>query len=144
QAARTRSASSVQSHLRAAITSEKKAVAENKKVAELTAKLAKNAKDQSAVLKGIDAETKRASTRQAAADRLRRSGELSHARTLRGLMQQALIKRPAKSVRVLYVTANPEAVERLYQTADGRTVAEGEWLRVDREVREVEQAVRGA
>ncbi len=47
-------------------------------------------------------------------------------------------------LRVLYLTANPEAIETTITHADGRVEEIGVYLRVDLEVRKVKEALRGS
>ena len=47
-------------------------------------------------------------------------------------------------LRVLYLTSNPEAVERTIEHADGSVETIGTWLRVDQEVRQVKQRIRAS
>jgi hypothetical protein len=84
-------------------------------------------------------------------DTHRRSQEKAHAREI------ARISRPAPPIRyvevrppepsklrVLYLTANPDAVEETVTRPDGTVEQYGVWLRVDREVRDVKQRLRGS
>jgi len=45
---------------------------------------------------------------------------------------------------VLYLTANPDATETTVTNPDGSVVEQGTWLRVDQEVRQVKQGLRGS
>lgn len=47
-------------------------------------------------------------------------------------------------LRVLYLTANPEAVDTTTISLDGSSTTRSRYLRLDREVREVQQTLRGA
>jgi hypothetical protein len=47
-------------------------------------------------------------------------------------------------LRVLYLTANPEATETTIAHPDGSVESSGVWLRVDREVREVKKILRSS
>ena len=82
-------------------------------------------------------------------DAARRRREIAHARELARLSQPAIHYVPIRppepeKLRVLYLTANPDATEIERVEADGTYVREGVWLRVDREVRSVRQAIRGS
>lgn len=83
-----------------------------------------------------------------AADKRRRT-ELQHAR------QVVQASRPTSAIRyvqvappqpeilrVLFVTANPEAVERTVEHPDGSVETTGVWLRVDYEVRQVREMLK--
>lgn len=49
-----------------------------------------------------------------------------------------------ENLRVLYLTANPEATEETVTEPDGTVHEYGTWLRVDQEVRQVRQTLRGS
>ncbi|QNN54693.1 CHAT domain-containing protein [Nocardioides mesophilus] len=155
QAAKTKSPSSARTYLAAAEREEKKAAAAEDKIA-------KARKDQAAVDKAIatkttslkTAEASEARTAEAArkrADARRRSDELSHARSIaQASTPTAEIRyvhvRPPEpeKLRVLYLTANPQAIEETVTDPDGTVHEYGTWLRVDQEVRQVKQSIRGS
>jgi CHAT domain-containing protein len=84
-------------------------------------------------------------------DAQRRSQELAHAREISRISRPTQFIRyvevrppePSK-LRVLYVTANPDAVEETVLLPDGTVEQFGVWLRVDREVRDVKRRLRGS
>lgn len=49
-----------------------------------------------------------------------------------------------ESLRVLYLTANPQSVETVIKHSDGSVEMNGVWLRVEQEVRQVKQQLRAA
>lgn len=131
-ASRASSASSRNSYMNAAERERKKALEASKKSAEISSKLGNNARDQANKRRSLEASEK--SDRQAAdreADR-RRKKEKDHAREVARLSRPTVhyvhIAQPEpEKLRVLYLTANP--------VMD---------LRTDVEVRQVQQALRGA
>ena len=155
QARRSNSASSARTALAAAEREEKKAAAAE-------AKAAKARKDMATADKSIAAKT--ASLRAAGAaeqksadsarrrdDTRRRREDITHARAVATasapLPQIRYIEvRPPRPepLRVLYLTANPDAVETTVTSPDGSVVEQGTWLRVDQEVRQVKQGLRGS
>ncbi|MCB4863001.1 CHAT domain-containing protein [Sphingobium sp. PNB] len=132
QAQRASSASSAKSALSSATRESKKALDAGKKVADIKKKLADNARDQGSRQRSLQSSEK--SDRQAQdreADR-RRQREKSHAREMAQLAKTNVhyvhLKPPEpEKLRVLYLTSNP-----------------GMDLRTDAEVRQVQQALRGA
>lgn len=155
QAARTKSATTVRSLLSAAER-------EDKKVAAAEGKIAKARKDMAAVDKTISAKTtsltsaesaeqRSATTAQKQAESRRRREELTHARELARIscpsteIRYVPVKPPEpEKLRVLYLTANPEATETTVVGSDGSVQQVGTWLRVDQEVRQVQQTLRGS
>ena len=135
---------------------------EDKKAAGAEAKIATARKDQAAVDKAIATKTTSLRSAEASQERTadtarkrvetrRRSDELSHARRVaRASKPTAEIRfvqiRPPEpeNLRVLYLTANPEAVEETVTDPDGTVHEYGTWLRVDQEVRQVKQSIRGS
>lgn len=148
-AARTRSESIRRSALRAAEAEEKKLVAAEKKVAEIKRKIAANAKsqvDKQRSLTSAESIERQALVRE---EERRRRKEKDHAREIarlsRPIVHHVIVQPPKPEVlRVLYMTANPEAVERTYEEPDGTTVRENTWLRTEAEVRSVQRALRGS
>lgn len=154
-AQRTTSLSTASSHLRGAQEDERRALVAEKKAAELRRKAAENNKQgvqlQSRLRSAENAE--RRSQDREAARRLQESNrrarsEEAHARKLRRLAGEArqdwdyLSERG--DLRVLYLTANPTAIERRVTAPDGSLIEESHWLRTEAEVREVQEAVRGS
>lgn len=131
-ASRTTSAHSATSYLNAAERYRKKAVEAGRRAADIERKLAQNAKDQTNKQRQLESAER--SARQAA-DRdadARRRKEKDHAREIARLSSPKVhyvhIHPPEpEKLRVLYMTANP-----------------GMDLRTDSEVRQVQQALRGA
>lgn len=128
----TSSASSVKSALSSAARENKKALDAGTKVADIKKKLADNARDQGAKLRSL--QTAEKSDRQAEDREIqrRRQKDKDHAREISRLsspqVQYVHIKPPEpEKLRVLYLTSNP-----------------GMDLRTDAEVRQVQQALRGA
>lgn len=155
QADRSKSASAVRAALSAAER-------EDKKVADAESKTAKARKDSAAVDKIIaskttslraaeETERKSAESTRRRDDTRRRREELNHARAVaRASVPPAPIRfvevtppRP-EPLRVLYLTANPDATETTVTSPDGSVVEQGVWLRVDQEVRQVKQGLRGS
>ncbi|MFG1886249.1 CHAT domain-containing protein [Micromonospora sp. NPDC049051] len=169
EAARTKSETTRRSALSAAEREDKKVAATTKKLADARKKYADNqkmiaSKQQSltAALKSeqqaADSAAKQRADRERADQRTRdrenerrRRAEIEHAREVNRLRQQTVqvryvpVKEPEpEPLRVLYVTANPHAVEKTVTHPDGTVVTDGVWLRVDQEVRQVKQQLRGA
>lgn len=85
------------------------------------------------------------------ADDRRRQKEKTHVREISRLSRppsqiRYVEVQPPKPepLRVLYLTANPHAVERVIEHPDGSVESNGVWLRVDQEVRQVKQALRAS
>lgn len=148
----SRSVSSAQSYTRAAEYEEKKAADAQKKIADLRAKLAVVAERQQnkerslasalkfereAALRAEEQRRRGEKSQQDVRDReaeKRRRQELAHAREiarmLRPTVHHVIVREPKpERLRVLYLTSNP---------------GEGDALRVDAEVNNVLQALRGA
>ncbi|MDO7868182.1 CHAT domain-containing protein [Nocardioides jiangxiensis] len=154
QAGRSKSASTVRTALAAAER-------EDKKVAAAEGKIAKARKDSAAVDKTLASKTTSLRTaeeterknaegaRRRNAARLR-TEELNHARAVaKASVPSTSIRfievappRP-EPLRVLYLTANPDATETTMTNSDGSVIQQGVWLRVDQEVRQVKQGLRG-
>lgn len=155
QAAQSKSASTIRSLLS---TAER----EDKKVAAAEAKLAKARKDQGTTDKSIaskstamttaeTSEKRAADAAQKTNDARRRREELAHARQVaRASTPPTQVRyvhlRPPEpeKLRVLYLTANPEAVESTVTDPDGTVHKYGTWLRADQEVRQVRQSLRSS
>lgn len=155
QAGRSKSTSTVRTALSAAER-------EDKKVADAESKIAKARKDSAAVDKARatkttslraaeDTERKSVESARRRDDTRRRREELNHARAVaRAGVPSTPIRfvavappRP-EPLRVLYLTANPDATETTVTSPDGSVVEQGTWLRVDQEVRQVKQGLRGS
>jgi hypothetical protein len=149
EAGRTKSEATRRSALRAAESEDKKLVAAEKKVGEATAKLAANTKAQAGKRRDLASAER---TARSAADRdaqRRRDAEKTHAREMarlaRPTVRYVTVRAPApEPLRVLYLTANPEAVDSTTVNPDGSVVTISRYLRLDREVREILQTLRGA
>lgn len=150
-AARTKSDSTRRSALSAAERKDKEAATAAKKAADLATKIAQNHRTVSTRRASLTtAERGEARTRDRAEER-RRATEKAHARDVARLTRPAVqiryveVQPPSpEPLRVLYVTANPHAVETTTQHPDGTIETEGVWLRVDQEVRQVKQALRAS
>ena len=152
---KTASAQIIKSAMRASAEAEKKAVAADAKVAKARTTFATADKAIATKRKSLDSavasESAAATRRQKQADDRRRRDEKTHAREVGRLStpvpQTRFIEvRPPEpeKLRVLYLTANPEAIEETVTDPDGTKHEYGTWLRVDVEVRQVKQALRGA
>lgn len=155
QAGRTKNASSVRSLLSAAESEDKKVVAAEEKIAKARKDI--GTVDKSIASKSTSLTTAAATERRSAdnaqkrADTRRRSEERAHAREVGRLSSPSVevryvqVREPEpEKLRVLYLTANPEAVESTVTDPDGTVAEYGTWLRVDREVRQVRQSLRGS
>ncbi|WP_128642534.1 CHAT domain-containing protein [Rhodococcus opacus] len=104
-----------------------------------------------ASLRAAEASEKRsADSSEKQAETRRRREELGHARELGRLsspsnaIRYVEIEPPEpEKLRVLYLTANPEATESFVTDPSGTVHQYGTWLRVDQEVRQVKQSLRG-
>lgn len=155
QARRSNSASSARTALAAAEREEKKAAAAEAKAAKARKDMAtadKSIAAKTASLRAAEAaEQKSADSARRRDDTRRRREEITHARAVATasapLPQIRYIEvRPPRPepLRVLYLTANPGAVETTVTSPDGSVVEQGTWLRVDQEVRQVKQGLRGS
>lgn len=149
EAGRTKSETTQRAALRAAEGEDKKLVAAEKKVGEITAKLAANTKSQAEKRRSL---TSAERTERNAADRdaeRRRGAEKAHAREMahlaRPTVRYVAVRAPEpEPLRVLYLTANAEAEDSTTVGPDGSVTTISRYLRLDREVREVQQTLRGA
>ena len=155
QARRSNSASSARTALAAAEREEKKAAAAEAKAAKARKDMAtadKSIAAKTASLRAAEAaEQKSADSARRRDDTRRRREDITHARAVATasapLPQIRYIEvRPPRPepLRVLYLTANPDAVETTVTSPDGSVVEQGTWLRVDQEVRQVKQGLRGS
>jgi CHAT domain-containing protein len=127
------------------------AAADSAKAAASLANVEKNiATKRTPLASVLRSEERNAENTRKRADAKRRSEEKAHAREVGRLSQPAPIRyiqiRPPEpsKLRVLYLTANPDAIEETVTRPDGTTEEYGVWLRVDREVRDVKQRLRGS
>lgn len=148
-AARTRSDTMRRSALSSAAREGKKAADAQKDVGEISAKLATLGKALAGKQASLRAELTSAQRVQDREDDRRRRVEKDHAREIarlsRPLPQIRFVEvQPPKpeQLRVLYLTANPEAVETTLTLPDGSIETRGTWLRVDQEVRQVKDMLR--
>lgn len=148
RASNTKSVTTRRMALAAAEREGKKAAAAQKRIGTIQNKIAANDKaiaNKWASLRTAEASDQRAQDRQ---DGKRRQAEKAHARELASLpdpVRHVIIRPPEpEPLRVLYLTANPEAVETTTAHPDGSVTNTGVWLRVDREVREVKKMLRGS
>lgn len=132
-ATRASSTSSRSSYASAAERARRKAVDAGSKAADITRKLAQNAKDQASKASSLSSAERSEQQAMKREDERRRRKEIDHAQQLRRLaaipeVRFVHIRQPEpERLRVLYLTANPSMD-----------------LRTDAEVRQVQQALRGA
>lgn len=149
EAERTRSDSTRRTALRSAAEQDKKLVAAEKKIGEVKTKLAANSKAQNDKRRSLSAAE---SSERQAADRdeqRHRRAKKAHAQEVARLSRPTVryveVRAPEpEPLRVLYLTANPEADDTTTIQPDGSTTTTSRYLRLDREVREVQQTLRGA
>lgn len=149
EAGRTKSESTRRTSLSTAERKEKEATAARKKVADLLSKISANNKTittKRTSLRMAEQSEQRAQNR---IDERRRKQEQDHAREIAKLSQtpahvRYVAVRPPdpEPLRVLYLTANPHAVETTIQYPDGSVETSNAWLRVDYEVRQVKDMLR--
>lgn len=155
QASRTKTASTSRAAHTAAEREDKKTVAAEGKIAKArkdTGTIDKSIASKTTSLRAAEASERRsAESVQKQADTRRRREERDHAREVSRLSSpNAEIRyievRPPEpeKLRVLYLTANPDATETIVTSPDGTIQEYGTWLRVDQEVRQVRQALRGS
>jgi hypothetical protein len=148
-AERTKSDSTRRTALRSAAEQDKKLVAAEKKIGDIKTKLASNSRAQNDKRRSLTAAE---SNERQAADRdeqRRRRAEKAHARDITRLSRPTVryveVRAPEpEPLRVLYLTANPEAEDITATQPDGSSTTTSRYLRLDREVREVQQTLRGA
>lgn len=148
-AGRSKSSTTERSKLSNAERAEKKAASGDGKIADLSDKLAKVASRIATMERSLGTAEKSANRTRDMQDAARRRKEIAHARDLARLNQPPIQYTPVRppdpeKLRVLYLTASPDATETERIDPDGTVVPEGVWLRVDREVRSVRQAIRGS
>lgn len=149
QAARTKSDSTRRTATSAAVREERKAADALKKAADVEKRIADNDKAIGSKEASLAAAEKSERSAQARDDDKRRRIELQHARKVAQASRkvtevryvQVALPKP-EQLRVLYVAANPEAVETVTRHSDGTEVREGVWLRVDYEVRQVKEMLK--
>lgn len=150
KAAQASSPSAQQSATRRAEAADKKVVAAAKKAGTTSDKLARNSRTQTSAqnrLSGAERTEQRQDEReQARREGQRRRRELAHARAVARAAQPPVpVPAPSPSaLRVLYLTANPEAVEHETVHPDGTYEREGVWLRTEAEVAQVRRTLRGS
>ncbi len=148
-AERTTSESTRRAAVRSAEEQDKKLVAAEKKIGEITTKLAANSKAQAAKRRSLTSADRTERTAVDREEQRRRRGEKTHAREVARLARPTVryvqVRPPElEPLRVLYLTANPEAEDSTTKYPDGSTTTISRYLRLDREVREVQQTLRGA
>lgn len=154
QASRSKNASTVRTALAAAEREEKKAAAAEGKIAKArkdTAAVDKSIASKTTSLRAAEASERRsAESVQRRDDTRRRRDEINHARAVARASAPPQIRYvevappQPEPLRVLYLTANPDATETTVTSPDGSVVEQGSWLRVDQEVRQVKQGLRGS
>ncbi|WP_282947183.1 CHAT domain-containing protein [Cellulomonas endometrii] len=148
-ALRTKSTATARSATTAAEREEKRAAEALKKAADFDRRLADNRK-VSATKEGQLASALKSEQRSRDQDATRRrTMEKNHAREIARLSQPTAVVRyvavqapKPEPLRVLYLTANPEAVETTTTHPDGTVATTGTWLRVDYEVRQVKDQLK--
>lgn len=115
----------------------KKAVAAQKKIGSTQTKIAANTEDLARKRASLQSAVTSEQRSQDQRDNKRRSVEKAHAREIARLSNpiRRVAVRPAEpeKLRVLYLTASPEATETTVVHPDGTVDTTGVWLRVDRE-----------
>lgn len=167
--ARTSSSSTRRMAESAAEREEKKAADATKKAGEVRGKIAtaeKSLAQKRESLASAERDEQRARDRETASrtskersaqqakdreTKKRQDQEKAHAREMARLSRQSVEIRyvsvqPPKPepLRVLYLTANPHAMEATIEHLDGSVETNGVWLRVDQEVRQVKQSLRAS
>lgn len=153
-AARSKAPSAVRSSLAAAEREEKKADVAEGKVAKARKEMAaidKTIAMKTTSLRSAEASEQRAAdTARRSADVKRRREELGHARAMAAASTPPAVRYVEvappipEQLRVLYLTSNPDATTTTVTHPDGTVVEQGVWLRVDQEVRQVKQGLRGS
>jgi hypothetical protein len=150
KAERASSPAARRSALRRAEAADKKASKAAEKTADASKRIARNTAGQQQTRDRLDtaerSERRQSDRAEDRRDAQRRRRELAHARAVaRAAHPPNPLPQPEPSVlRVLYLTASPEATEREITYPDGTRVREGVWLRVDAEVAQVRRALRGS
>ena len=134
-AQRSKSASSINSYIRAAEGYEKTEISEAKKSADIAKKLATNADAQRRKRALIASAEQQEQRKRDSNEKSRRRSEIDHARAVAvagaQIVRHVVVREPEEEkLRVLYLTTNPEPG--------------GDWLRTDAEIRAVKNIVRGA
>lgn len=150
EALRTKSESTRRMAMSGVEREEQRAAEATKRAGDFEKKIADNSKAMASKQQALEvaiAGEQRAKDRN---DDRRRRKEVEHAREIARLGRTASEVRyvhiqPPKPepLRVLYLTANPEAVESQIEHPDGSIESNGVWLRVDLEVRQVKGMLRG-
>lgn len=155
RAERSKSTATARSLKSAAEREDKKADTAEAKVAKARKELA--TADKAIATKTTSLRTAEASERRSAESAQRRNetrrrrDELDHARAVAKASTPSteiryvnVVPPVPERLRVLYLTSNPDATTTTVTTPDGATVEHGAWLRVDQEVRQVKQGLRGS
>lgn len=149
EAARTKSDTTRRSAVAIAEREDKKQVEALKKAAEVEKKIAANNKAITSKKAALTGALKSEQTAQDRAADKRRRTELQHARQVArasrptGAIRYVQVSPPQPEIlRVLFVTANPEAVERTIEHPNGSVETIGVWLRVDYEMRQVKEMLK--
>lgn len=154
-AVRSKSVTTIRSSLAAAGREEKKADAAEDKVAKARKGMAtidKTIATKTTSLRATEmSERKTTENAQRTSDARRRREELNHARAVAkasippAVIRYVQVAPPVpEQLRVLYLTSNPDATTNTVTSPDGTVVEQGTWLRVDQEVRQVKQGLRGS
>lgn len=149
QATKTKSDSTRRTAMAAAERKEKEAAAATKTAGDISNRISNVDKalatKQSSLRTAVASEER---SRDKDSDR-RRQKEKTHAREISRLTRPTAVTRyvevaapKPEKLRVLYLTANPEATETTVEHPDGSVETTGVWLRVDFEVRQVKDMLR--
>jgi len=155
RAERSSSATTIRSLLSGAEREDKKADTAEGKVSKARKDMAtaeRSIATKTTALRSAEAsERKTAESTQRRNDTKRRREELDHARALAQASASVteiryvnVVPPVPEQLRVLYLTSNPDATTTTVTAPDGATVEHGAWLRVDQEVRQVKQGLRGS
>lgn len=147
-AAKSRVGSSARSYLRASEAASKKEADVMKNVAELKRKIADVQKVKAAKENALRLAEETARKAVGKARENERRKELAHAREVARVtapVRHVILEPPKpETLRVLYLTANPEATETTIANPDGSVATNGTWLRTEAELRSVKKEIRGA
>lgn len=146
RAGRASSPATQRSAERRAENADKKAVKAASKAATTSDLLASNSRHQATAHRHLETSERGDQRRRDRQDAQRHRRELAHAHAVaRAAQPPAPLPAPEPStLRVLYLTANPEATERDITYPDGTQVHEGTWLRTEAEVAQVRRTLRGS
>ncbi|GAB3559172.1 CHAT domain-containing protein [Spelaeicoccus albus] len=149
RAHKTKSDSTKRSAMATAERKDKEASTGMKKVGDISVKIAAKEKSVNAKRTSLAAAERSEQRTKDHEDDRRRRKEKSHAQEIARLSHPPARVRfvevqppDPEPLRVLYLTANPHATETTVEHPDGTVETNGVWLRVDQEVRKVNQALK--